>query len=113
MTIEDRVKQLELEVRKIRISKERHANKIKQALYERRLKGFKLGRPPVVKDTGKVLELYHRGLSYREIAQEVKLGVGTIHSIVKKHFSNRREVREWNNVRECIQLVSKLQKAGG
>jgi DNA invertase Pin-like site-specific DNA recombinase len=53
--------------------------RVKAGLAHARAKGKRLGRPCVVVNQSRILDLRNAGLSWRAIAKELKLGTGTVH----------------------------------
>jgi DNA invertase Pin-like site-specific DNA recombinase len=53
--------------------------RVRAGLAHARVKGKRLGRPPVFVSESRILDLRNTGLSWRAIAKELKLGTGTVH----------------------------------
>jgi DNA invertase Pin-like site-specific DNA recombinase len=53
--------------------------RVKAGLRNARAKSKRLGRPRTILDTGKIAALRARGMSWKRIAAELRVGVGTIH----------------------------------
>ena len=56
--------------------------RVKAGLRNARAKGKRIGRPEVKIDCFKVLELRNQGLSWRAIADQLKLGLGTVYRAI-------------------------------
>lgn len=62
--------------------------RVKAGLRNAKAKGRRLGRPPAVVDKTKVLALRDSGASWRAIAEELEIGVGTAHRIAQRRSKN-------------------------
>jgi len=58
--------------------------RVKAGLAHARAKGKQLGRPRTFVNEARVLELRNAGLSWREIAKELRVGVGTVHRAAQR-----------------------------
>ncbi|MBY0315396.1 MAG: recombinase family protein [Bdellovibrionales bacterium] len=59
------------------ISKELHKEHIQNSLRQRKNVGLTVGRPPT-RDDHQIIELRRKGLTYREIAQQLKISIGAV-----------------------------------
>jgi len=57
----------------------------KAGMERARREGKQIGRPPVVVDLARALELRARGISIRRIAREMKIGASTVHRALTTH----------------------------
>ena len=62
--------------------------RVKAGLRNARAKGKRLGRPRVFVSEDRILMLRGLGLSWRDIAQQLGFGVGTVHRIAQKRSKN-------------------------
>lgn len=62
--------------------------RVKAGLRNAKAKGQRLGRPPAVVDKNAILALRDSGASWRKIADELGIGVGTAHRISQRRSKN-------------------------
>jgi DNA invertase Pin-like site-specific DNA recombinase len=58
--------------------------RVKAGIRNAKAKGRRIGRPRQEVDSAKVLELRAEGLSWRDIAKRLKLGLGTVHRAIPR-----------------------------
>lgn len=69
---------LEAEVDRVR-------ERTKAGLEQARRRGIRLGRPRVVVDLQRLLELRGSGLSFRQVGRELGIGASTVHRLLRAH----------------------------
>ena len=62
--------------------------RVRSGIAAARSRGKRLGRPRATVDTSKVAVLRAQGLSWRSIAAEMKVGVGTVHQLAPERSKN-------------------------
>ncbi len=60
--------------------------RVRSGLAVARARGKRLGRPPSAVDADKVATLRVQGLSWREIARELGVGIGTVHRVAQGYL---------------------------
>lgn len=65
-----------------------HSENIKLGIEKARLAGKQIGKKMKNYDIMKFMELHNNGLSYRQIAKEMKISVGTVCNLFKRHYKN-------------------------
>jgi DNA invertase Pin-like site-specific DNA recombinase len=73
------------------------AERVRAGLRNARAKGKRLGRPRVAVDAAQIACLRTSGQSWRAIAKELGVSVGTVHSIVQKRSKNPATSTPVNN----------------
>jgi DNA invertase Pin-like site-specific DNA recombinase len=68
------------------------AERVKAGLRNARAKGKRLGRPRAVVDASRIATLRARGLGWKAIAKELKVGVGTLYRIALDGSKTRDKV---------------------
>ncbi len=69
--------------------------RVKAGLRNARAKGKRLGRPPIFVSQNRIETLRASGSSWRAIAKEVGVGLGTVHRIAQERSKNPLRGRQW------------------
>lgn len=80
------------------------SERVKCGLEYARKKGKKIGRPCAVIDTHRLFELYEQGLSYRDIANKLKVSKSKVAQIILERKNAKNEDnRELSNLESGVQ----------
>jgi transposase-like protein len=67
---------------------QKHSENVKKGLQKAKENGKRLGQPKKFIDVIPYVDLYHQGLSYRQIAKKLNCSVGTVCRILKENLPN-------------------------